>query len=456
MALFQGGKLVTGQRLVKADLRAEGEVITQVGELTPRSDEQVFNVAGRYLLPGLIDSHTHFGLKSRNTQTADDVWHGTVAAACGGVTTVIDYADQQPSSLLSGVEQRLAEFAPAAVDYNLHLVLNSRYHPGLEGELEAVRDRGVTSIKVFTTYKDRGYMLCPDQLPRLLTACRRVGLVVTVHAEDDSIIQWAAEQGRKQGRLAPRDHPRLRPVAAELQAVNRLCELAGQTGCPVYIVHLSSGHGCEQVRKARERGLPVLAETAPHYLVLDSSRLEGGEGALWLMTPPLREEIHSRQLWQGLADGTIAVVATDHCAFARQQKLARMSALDILPGIPGVETMLPLLYTYGVVAGRVDLVRLVALVSANPARIFGLWPRKGNLSPGADADIVVYNPDCHGALDAAGLHSRAGYSPYQGMPVRGRVELTMVRGTVVAAGGKFLGRRGHGQFVPGGLCDTSL
>lgn len=352
------------------------------------------------------------------------------------------------------MEQRLAEFAPAAVDYNLHLILD-HFSGEVERALEVVRDRGITSVKLFAASPGRGRLLSPEQWVSLLTICRQLGLVVTVHAEDDRIIRWAQEQGRQLGRLTPGDHWRLRPVAAELQAVNRLCELAGQSGCPLYIVHLSSSHGCEQVRQARERGLAVLAETAPHYLMLDSRRLTGEAGGMWLTTPPLREEKHSRRLWQGLADGTIAVVASDHCAYGLQQKQGR-NALDIHPGIPGVETMLQLLYTYGVVAGRLDMVRLIALISANPARIFGLWPRKGNLQPGADADLVVFNPDYHGELDVARLHSQADYCPYQDVPVRGRVELTLVRGMPVVAGGEFFGRPGQGRFIAGGLCDTAM
>ncbi len=446
MPLFKGGTLVTGQGLTKADLRTRAEKIEEVGPgLTPRPGEEVLDISGKLLLPGAIDTHTHFLLKSRNSVTADDAYSASRAAALGGVTTVIDYADLLPQRpMAEGIESRRQDFLDAVVDYNFHLVVNDHYLPEQAGEFAQLQRAGLSSIKLFTTYRDAGYMLPQAKWLSILEACREIGMVVTVHAEDDAIIQSATSRGISIGALEPRDHSDLRPAQAEVAAVQRLVELAEATGCTV------TGVACRLVWQARKRGVPILAETTPHYLLLERSLLEGPEGSWHLMTPPLRECRDNRILWQGIGDGTISVIATDHCAYTPAQKALGQNALDILPGIPGVETLLTLIYTQGVAQGRIGLPRLAQVLAENPAKIFGLWPRKGGLYPGGDADLVVYDPQAHWQLDDTHVHSLAGYSSFAGMWMRGRVGLTMLRGQVLARQGEFLGRRGQGQFVPAG------
>lgn len=458
MTLFRGGTLVSGQGIQHADLRVEGELIKEVAPtLEPRLGEKVYDIEGSLLLPGIIDAHTHFHLRSRNTVTADDVYSGGQAAARGGVTTVIDYADELPGgSLLDGIDVRCQDFFDSVVDYNLHLVINDYYQPELSGQFSQLLKAGVSSVKLFTTYKEAGYLLPAGKWNSILEACRDAGLVVTVHAEDDSVVEQAIQRGRETGRTDPRDHPDLRPAQAEIAAVRTLIGLAETSGCPIYVVHLSTGSACRMLWEAREQHVPILAETTPHYLLLERNLLEGPEGCKHLMTPPLREYQDNRILWQGVADGTISVIATDHCAYTSQQKAAGRNALDILPGIPGVETLLPLLYTYGVAEGRIDPARLVQLVAENPARIFGLWPRKGSLEPGTDADLVVYNPVPRWNLSDTVMHSQAGYTSFAGMPIQGRVELTMLRGNVLAEQGRFTGTRGQGRFIPADRCDTDI
>lgn len=451
MTLFKGGILVSGQGITLADLRVEGDRIREVAPcLTARTGEKVVDISGKLLLPGIIDAHTHFSLQARNTVTADDVYSGGVSAACGGVTTVIDYANQLPNqSLLEGINSRHKDFSDSVVDYSFHLVVNDYYTPEQAGQFAELISAGITSIKMFTTYREAGYLLSQEKWRSVLEACADAGLLVTVHAEDDIIVEESTRRGKNTGRTEPKDHPDLRPAQAEVTAVQNLIGLAETTGCPIYIVHLSTGGACRLVWEARERRLPVLSETAPHYLLLGRNLLEGPDGRNHLMTPPLREYQDNRILWQGVADGTISVIATDHCAYTPEQKAQGKDALDILPGIPGVETLLPLIYTHGVAEGRIDLPRMVQLLAENPARIFGLWPRKGNLVPGADADLVVYNPDSRTELADSSLHSRAGYTSFAGMNIRGRVELTMLRGNILVQDGNFTGGRGLGRFVPG-------
>jgi dihydropyrimidinase len=336
------------------------------------------------------------------------------------------------------------------VDYSFHLIINDNYHAELASEFSQLRKAGIISIKLFTTYKDAGYMLDREKWRGILEACRDAGLVVTVHAEDDAVVQGAVEQGRATGNLEPRDHPDLRPSQAEATAVQQLIDLAEATGCQIYIVHLSTGSACRLLWEAQERNVPVIVETTPHYLLLERSMLEGSDGPNHLMTPPLREHGDNRILWQGVIDGTISVIATDHCAFTPEQKALGRNALDILPGIPCVETLFPIFYTYGVAEGRIGLPQLVRVLSENPARIFGLWPQKGSLEIGTDADLVVYDPLPHRTLTNDGIHSRAGYSSFAGLQVKGQVDLTMLRGKILVQNGQFMGLRGQGQFIPAG------
>lgn len=447
MTLFKGGTLVTSREVIRADLRVEGELIKEIGNLSPLPGEKVYQIEGKLLFPGIIDAHTHFLLRARNAVTADDVFSGGRAAALGGVTTVIDYADMLPGQpLLAGIEHRRSDFVDSVVDYSFHLVVNDHYSPDQAGEFSALKKAGIASIKLFTTYKDAGYMLPTSKWQSIMAACRQAGVLVTVHAEDDVIVEAATEEGLAAGRVRIEDHPDLRPGRSEAVAVEQLIGLARTTQCPVYIVHLSSSQSCRLLQEAR-KDLPIIVETTPHYLLLDRSLLRGPDGRNHLMTPPLREPEDNQALWQGVIDGTISVIATDHCAFTPQQKAIGTNALDVLPGIPGVETLLPLIYTYGVAPGRIQLHHLIQLLSENPARIFGLWPRKGRLEPGADADLVVYDPQPRWTLTDDMVRSRAGYSSFAGMELQGRVYLTLLRGRVIAQAGELSGTKGWGQFV---------
>ncbi|MBM7622512.1 dihydropyrimidinase [Sporohalobacter salinus] len=447
--ILRNGKVVVDNSLQEVDIRIKGSKIADVkSELNPKREEKVIDLAGKLVFPGIIDSHTHFLLKSRGTVTSDDFYSGTKAAAYGGVTTIIDYAEQTEESIIEGLQERKREAqGEAVVDYSFHLVINKYFNPDKHlDELYQLGELGVSSLKIFTTYKDI-YMLDEDKLDILFRAAYENGLLVTVHAEDNEIIKSQKERYKESGKIGISYHPDIRPGLVEKKAIQRLNKLSKKRGTELYIVHLSSKEGYEAIKEAKQSNPNLYVETAPHYLTLTRKELEKPEGRLSFMTPPLREEEDNQKLWQGIIDNIIDVVATDHCAFSKEQKELGHHSLDILPGIPGVETMLPLIYTYGVDNDRISLSRLVDLLSVKPAKIFGLYPQKGSFKEGTDADIVVYDPTIEWDLKGEVLHSKAGYTPYQDLSVKGKAVMTMVRGEIIVKDDEFKGKKGYGSFL---------
>ncbi|GAB6137894.1 dihydropyrimidinase [Halanaerobaculum tunisiense] len=447
--ILKNGKAVVDSSVKEVDIKIKGSKILAIeNELKPKEEEEVINLAGKLVLPGIIDSHTHFLLKSRGTVTVDDFYYGTKAAAFGGVTTIIDYAEQTQESIIEGLQERKKEAkGEAVVDYSFHLIINKDFNPERHlKELYQLQELGISSLKIFTTYKDI-YMLDEDKLDILFKVAADAGLLITVHAENNEIIKLQEEKYKQLGKTDISYHPDIRPGLVEKKAIKRLNKLSQKRGTGLYIVHLSSKEGYTAVKKARRSNPNLYAETAPHYLVLTRKELEKPEGRLSFMTPPLREEKDNQMLWQGIRDEMIDVIATDHCAFDEEQKAFGSDSLDILPGIPGVETMLPLIYTYGVDQRRISVVKLVELLAIKPAKIFGLYPQKGSLKEGTDADIVVYDPEVEWTLQDEVLHSKAGYTPYQDLTVKGKVDLTMVRGDIIVADNEFTGDKGYGAFL---------
>ena len=448
--LLINGKVVREEGVEKLDVRICEDKIAEVGpKLRPAPDEEVIDIEGKLLFPGLIDSHTHFQLEARGAVAIDDFFHGSISAAYGGITTFIDYADLELDSVLAGLRKRQAQAEAKTIsDYNLHLVINNDFKAEKHlGEIYQLAEAGISSLKIFTTYEDI-YMLGKEKLASLFQAAAETGLVITVHSEDNQIIKDREKEHLEKGRMGIRYHPDIRPTVAEKKAVEKMAELSREYGATLYIVHLSSKLGLEAAVAAKEAGTKIYLETAPHYLMLTRDKLNSPQASLNFMTPPLREEEDNQVLWQAISDGLIDVVATDHCAFTPQQKALGCDSRDILPGIPGVETMLPLLYTYGVDKGWISLERLVELLAGNPARIFGLYPEKGSIKEGTDADLVVYDPDEEWVLDGNKLHSLSGYTPFAGMKVKGRVEYTIIRGEKIITEGEFIGNKGYGSFVP--------
>lgn len=446
--LIRNGTLVTAEGMWRADLRVEGERIAAVGDLAPYPGEPVVDAGGCLVLPGLVDPHVHIALDTGIYRTDDDWFIGTRVAAFGGVTTVIDFATQfRGQTLEEALAARLEEARDrAVVDYALHMMITD-LPPGKEGELAKLVERGVAGIKLYTTYRPN-YYADDATLLRLLRAAGAVGLITMVHCENDAIVSEAVERLKAEGRTGLREHGRSRPPFAEVEAVHRVLFLAAEARAPVYIVHCSTARSVDLVHEAAQRGQLAFAETCPQYLLLDETAYEGPHPEWYILQPPLRPLAERAGLWERLHRGWIAAIGTDHCDYALRQKTATGSFLTTPGGLPGLETMLPLLYTYGVLEGRIGWPDLVRLCATNPAKLFGLYPRKGTLMPGADADLVLYDPEPEEGISAARLHGVAGYTPYEGWRVRGRVRMVMARGQVIVEEGNFRGEPGGGRFVP--------
>ena len=447
--LIKGGLLVDTEWMRHQDILIEGSKIKRVAPVIDQaqlpSDTAVIDASGLCVLPGIIDAHTHYHLVSRGTVTADSFEEGSRLAAFGGVTTVVDFADDDKHSLLGSFNARRREMAPMAIDYTLHQGVYA-YRDDIAAELRSIAESGVGTLKIFTTYRDVGYLVEKrDELKAIFSAAKDLGLLVTVHSEDDHII---TEIGRNwKGGYRPIDHASLRPAEAEAEAIRYVGGIAEELDMPVYIVHLSSKAGLEAVRELRSRGVKLICETTPHYLFLDKSKLEGDKGPLYVMTPPLRTKEDNEALQEAVLNGEIQVIATDHCAFTYEQKLESNDCRTIYPGIPGTEELLPLVNTFALSSGSLSLSQVVNLLSTSPAKIFGLYPEKGSLEEGTDADIVLFDPDFSWTLSKDTIHSASGYTAYEGMSVTGKVVMTYLRGRLVMGDGIYLGLSGDGRYL---------
>lgn len=443
--LVRGGTLVTPDGLLEADLLAQGERIKAIGRDLPTApDTRVVDAIGCYVLPGAIDAHTHIALDTGIYKTPDDWAAGSRAASCGGVTTVVDFATQFPGQTLrQAVEARLAEARGAAIDYAFHVMVTD-LPPGREGELVDLLDLGTPSIKLYTTYRPN-YYADDAAILRLMGKCAELGILPLVHCENDALVTAQAAALTAAGQTGWRFHGRSRPALAEQEAVQRVLFLAKAAGCPVHICHCSTAVSVAMVAAARAAGQAATCETCPQYLLLDNTVYDGAEPWRYILQPPLRDPGEPEALWALVTGGAVDTLVTDHCDYTVAQKTAVDDFTRTPGGLPGLETLLPLTYTYGVAAGRLSLTQMVDLLAANPARIWGLWPRKGALVAGADADIVVYDPAPDGVVAAGRLHHVAGYTPYEGIALKGCVRTTVVRGQIVYHEGHFRG--GRGQFI---------
>jgi dihydropyrimidinase len=448
--LIRNGTVVTADGSRAADVLTDGETIAAVAPGIPADADRTHDAAGKYVIPGGIDVHTHLDMPFGDTVTADDFATGTVAAACGGTTCIVDFAVQEHGRSLRealDVWHRKAE-GKAAVDYGFHVIVCDAA-PTLEAEMDALVAEGVPSFKLFTAYPGR-LMLDDGAIFRALRRSAENGARVMVHAENGGVIDALQREALLAGRRSPREHPRTRPALAEAEATHRVIALAELAGAPVYVVHVSAAEAVDEIAAARSRGVAAFGETCPQYLVLSAELYEGPgfEGAKYVMSPPLRDRRAQERLWRALAAGELQVVATDHCSFRMDQKAVGRDDFTKIPGgAPGIETRLSLLFDGGVRGGRFGIERFVALTASEPAKLFGLWPRKGCIAPGADADVVVWDPDRRVTLGASTLHMNVDYSPFEGRVVRGAPDLVLSRGEVVAEGGRFVGRQGAGRFV---------
>ncbi|MGO8883790.1 MAG: dihydropyrimidinase [Streptosporangiaceae bacterium] len=460
--LISGGTVVSASGAAPLEVLTDGQQIAAVaapGSAAASSwaagADRVISAAGRYVLPGGIDAHTHMEMPFGGTFSADTFETGTRAAAWGGTTTIIDFAVQpKGTSLLSALDtwHRKAD-GQCAIDYGFHMIVSDVNDATLK-EMEACIGAGVNSFKMFMAYP--GVFYATDgEILRAMQQAAHTGALVMMHAENGIAIDQLVAQAVAAGRTDPVQHGLTRPPELEAEATSRAIALAKVTGAPLYIVHLSAAHALDAVTAARDTGQNVFAETCPQYLYLsiDDLARPGFEGAKYVASPPLRPREHQGSLWRGLRTNDLSVVSTDHCpfCFAEQKELGRGDFSKIPNGIPGVEHRMDLLHQ-GVASGELSLARFVEVASTTPARMFGLYPRKGVIQPGSDADIVIYDPAARQVLSVAAHHMNVDYSAYEGMEITGRVETVLSRGRVVIDGGEYHGAAGHGRFLSRELC----
>ena len=454
--LIKNGTLVTAADLFVADIFvADGRVIW-IGLLPPGGEEAAnaditIDAAGKYVIPGGIDVHTHLDMPLGDICSVDDFETGTIAAACGGTTTIIDYAAQnRGESMVQGLETWLKKAeGKAVIDFGFHLTL-SEFTARTLPDMEQMVALGVPSFKVFTAYPDR-LMLDDASIFKVLKKAKDLGALVCAHAENGQVIDVFIREALAARQIEPKYHALTRPPAVEGEAVHRLITLAELADAPLYLVHVSCGDALKHIVNAQNRGLPVYAETCPQYLVLSAENYDQilFEGAKYVMSPPLRAKQHQECLWQGIRSHAITTIGTDHCPFNfNGQKSRGQDDFTKIPnGAPGIETRLSLLYTEGVCTGRISLNHFVDLVATSPARLFGLYPQKGTIAPGSDADLVIFDPTVETLISAVTHHSCADYSLYEGMRVKGMPETVIFRGNVIVQNGKFTGTAGEGQFL---------
>jgi dihydropyrimidinase len=459
--VIAGGTLVSAEGAVPMDVLIVDEKVAALASgfsglaQSWREDaELVVDATDKYVLPGGIDAHTHMEMPFGGTTSADTFETGTRAAAWGGTTMIIDFAIQKKGeSVLAGLDawQAKAE-GVCAIDYSFHAIISDVNEASLK-EMDELVAQGVTSFKLFMAYP--GVFYATDK--EILQAMERAsgnGALVMIHAENGIAIDAIVEAALARGQTDPIYHGLTRPAELEGEAASRAIRLAQVTRAPLYIVHLSSAPALAAVVEARDRGQNTFAETCPQYLFLseDDMARPDFEGAKFVCTPPLRPREHQAALWRGLRTDDLSVVATDHCpfCFVEQKELGRGDFTKIPNGLPGVENRMDLIYQ-GVVSGEISLPRWVEVTSTNPAKMFGLYPRKGAVSPGSDADIVVYDPAAEQTISAATHHMAVDYSCYEGKRIKGRVDMVFSRGRRIIADGAYTGEAGHGQFVPRGL-----
>ena len=453
--VVRGGTVATAADVAACDIGVRAGRIEALGKDLARGESEI-DARGLVVTPGGVDAHCHMDQPMpAPMKMADDFASGTLAAACGGTTTVIPFAAQEKGgSVVAAVEDyhRRAE-GRACVDYAFHLIVTDPTPKVLEDELPKLIRSGYTSFKMYMTYDD--LKLSDRQILEVLALARREGAMPMIHAENADCIAWLTELLEKAGRTAPRHHAESRPKVVEREATHRAISLAELVDVPLLIVHVSGAEAMEQIRWAQGRGLRIYAETCPQYLFLTESHLggEGYEGAKCVCSPPPRDEANQRAIWQGLACGVFQVFSSDHAPFGYEDPHGKKLGGRAVPfryipnGIPGIETRLALLFSEGVGGRRIDLQRFVALTATNPAKLYGLYPRKGTIAVGADADLTLWDPEREVTLTNSILHHNVDYTPYEGMRLKGWPKLTLSRGEVLCEDGRPAARRGRGEFL---------
>lgn len=461
--LIKNGTLITASETYKADLLIEGEKIALIGQDLSHPNAEVIAAEGKYILPGGIDAHVHLDLPMFGTVSSDDHYTGSKAAAFGGTTTLIDFVPQNEGSLLDNIQNWRAKADPkVAIDYGFHMNI-TRFNKDVAKEIFSLPDLGITSLKVFTAYNGR-LRLSDGEIFRVMRVAKAAGILTLVHAENGDVIDILVDEALAAGNTDPIFHARTRPAWGTVEASLRAAALAAQAGdAPLYLVHMNTAGEVDQLRYAREHGLNMMGETCPHYLFFVEEDLLREDGAKWICSPPMRTAHDNEGLWSGLEEGTIQVMSTDHCPFffdgsqpiqyegqpvSIPGKELGLSDFSKIPnGLPGVGDRMPVMWTEGVVSGRLSPNEFVALHCTNPARIFGLYPQKGSLIPGADADIAIWDPDRELRYGVATAHHRTDYNLYEGWQLRGFPEMVFLRGQKIVENNQWYGKAGQGRYI---------
>jgi dihydropyrimidinase len=448
--LIRKGTVVTATEATTADVLVDGEKVALIGLDLPVEADRVIDAAGKYVIPGGVDAHTHFDLPFGGSFCSDDFGTGTRAAAFGGTTTCVDFAVQSyGESLRQGLDTWFQKAEKAQTDFGLHMIVRE-VDDKILAEMDELIGEGITSFKLFMAYPGV-FMLDDGSIFKAMQRAANSGALILMHAENGGPINVLVDQLLAEGKTDPVYHGVSRPASMEGEAVHRAFKLAELAGCPAYIVHLSSRDALHAVQEARDRGVAAFAETCPQYLFLshDDMARSGFEGAKFVCSPPLRPKDHQEDLWKGLSSGDLQVVSTDHAPFnyQGQKDLGKGNFAKIPNGLPSVEDRVTLIFQ-GVKAGRMSPSRWVDLIATSPAKMFGLYPRKGSIAPGFDADIVVFDPDAKRTISAKTHHMNVDYSCYEGMEVWGLPEVVMQRGEVLVEGGQWFGKEGRGSFIP--------
>ncbi len=461
--LIKGGTLVTAAETFPADILIEGERIQAIGADLPAGNAQVVDAVGKLVLPGGVDVHTHFDLPMFGTVSSDDHYTGHKAAAFGGTTTVIDFISQDVAPLLDNVTRWHAKADPkAAIDFGFHMNI-THFDAQVAADIPLLVGEGITTLKVFTAYNGR--LRLPDgDIFQAMRIAGKHGMLTMMHAENGDIIDVLVAEALAAGQTDPYYHALTRPGWGEVEAALRGFAISAQAEAPLYLVHMNVAGEVDMLAYARDAGLAVMGETCPQYLFFTEEDLQRPDGAKWICSPPMRTRTDNERLWQGLLEGTIQAVATDHCPFyfdgtrpivyeGREvaipgKELGRGNFTLIPNGLPGVGDRLPVMWTQGVVSGRMSANQFVALNCTNPARMFGLYPRKGTLAPGADADVVIWDPQRRLEYGVAQAQHRTDYNLYEGWELNGYPERVFLRGRLIVDHEQWLGGPGQGQFIP--------
>lgn len=450
--LIKGGRVVTAADTFVADVHVEGERVSRIGASLDVDADLVLDAAGKLVLPGAIDPHTHLDMPFGGTVTIDDFTSGQTAAAFGGTTCHVDFVIQSPGESFADAlaTWHAKRDGKAIIDNGFHMAVTDLRDGGSLEELATLPDQGVTSYKLFMAYK--GALMVDDEtLFRTMQVAATTGALVMVHAENGDAIDVLVKEALAAGNTAPVWHARTRPPELEGEATNRAIQLARVAGAPLYVVHVSCRESVDPIAKARRAGWRIWGETCTQYFFVDETFLERPDfdGAKYVYTPPPRAQANQDVLWEAVRTDVLSAISTDHCAFRwdGQKTMGRDDFSKIPNGGPGLEERLRMIHHFGVSAGRITLNRMVELLSTSPARLFGLYPRKGTIAPGSDADLVIFDPARKTTLSAATQHSRSDYNLYEGTEVTGDVDTVLVRGTVVVDGGELKVEPGFGQFV---------